>query len=816
MVILHQHNAETYQKMVSMFVENDRVCAVQPTGTGKSFLILKLIEDNPEKNFLITAPNNYVFGQIKNHAKSSNVSLENCNFMTYTSLYEFQNPEEIPCDYLITDEFHRLGATTWNEGIQRFLACHRCKIFGTSATPIRYLDSLRDMAEELFSSNYAVNMSLAEAIQLQILPLPVYVTTIFNFWGEIAELEQKAEKTENPRLKLFLAGKLQKAKSMISSLDCGIETVFNRHIKNKSGKYIVFCPDTEKLSEIFYDSDDWFSDVNRNLHKYAVYNTNRNSEKEFTNFCKDDDKSALKLLFCIDMLNEGIHIDNIDGVIMLRPTQSANVFYQQLGRALSCSLQNPVIFDIVNNFETSDTAKQYEQIMLTGRENGISGDMEIEFEIFDYIRDIRSILTELRNTFESPWEFTYETLCRYIAEYGDFPFYDVCYEGIYLGKWCTAQRMQQRNGAMSSARKQKLDEIGFIWDQKEERWYHHYHLLIEYMKEYGKMPSNDAVYQGYRLGAWCSAQRTMAGNGKLSAERKQNLDEIGFIWNQKEEKWYRYYDRMKQYIEKYGSFPTKKITNDCEELYDLYVWRFTQMHNYQQGYLSEQQIELLEELGFDFSKKSNADKWAENYEKLKQYIAEYGRFPTKSDAEIDVEIYKIYKWISWLRRKNEEGKLSEEQIRKMNALYFIWDKRADFWETNFALLCQFYTENGRPPSCKIKINGRAVGQWYHKHIRKYAKGELSEEIAERFFRAGIPLAVDKEDNASRNWLKCYWAFKAYYDEFHTIPAENEMYNGASIGCWYMKTIHDYQSGRLKPKRIEMLRSLDIDFWKIRN
>ena len=57
MVKLHKHNAETYKKLVSMFAENDRVCAVQPTGTGKSFLILKLIEDNPDKQFLITAPN---------------------------------------------------------------------------------------------------------------------------------------------------------------------------------------------------------------------------------------------------------------------------------------------------------------------------------------------------------------------------------------------------------------------------------------------------------------------------------------------------------------------------------------------------------------------------------------------------------------------------------------------------------------------------------------------------------------------------------------------------------------------------------------
>ena len=86
---------------------------------------------------------------------------------------------------------------------------------------------------------------------------------------------------------------------------------------------------------------------------------------------------------------------------MLRPTQSANVFYQQLGRALSCSLKNPVIFDIVNNYETGDTAKQYQQIMLASRQNGSSDEVDIQFEIFDYVRDIREILNELHSTFET-------------------------------------------------------------------------------------------------------------------------------------------------------------------------------------------------------------------------------------------------------------------------------------------------------------------------------------------------------------------------------------------------------------------------------
>ncbi len=34
MVDLHKHNEETYQKIVSMFAENERICAAQPAGTA--------------------------------------------------------------------------------------------------------------------------------------------------------------------------------------------------------------------------------------------------------------------------------------------------------------------------------------------------------------------------------------------------------------------------------------------------------------------------------------------------------------------------------------------------------------------------------------------------------------------------------------------------------------------------------------------------------------------------------------------------------------------------------------------------------------
>ncbi len=743
MVTLKSHNEETYKKITEMFKTSRRVCAVQPTGTGKSFLILKLIEDAPEKLFLIAAPNTYVFGQIKDHARASGVSLENCKFMTYTSIYELASPEALQCDYLILDEFHRLGAQKWNEGITRFLSCHeQCRVLGTSATPIRYLDSMRDMARELFSSNYAVNMSLAEAIDRQILPLPVYVTTLFNFSGELEELERKAAKTENPRLRLFLAGKVQKAKTMISTLDCGLETVLERHIKNKSGKYIVFCPDTEKLREIYESCTDWFFKINRSIHKYCVYNTNRSSQTEFDAFAADNDGGALKLLFCIDMLNEGIHVESIDGVIMLRPTQSANVFYQQLGRALSCSPKSPVIFDIVNNFETGDTAKQYEQIMLSERRSRSPSEMEIEFEIYDYVRDIRDILNELKNTFESPWEFTYDTLCRYVSKNGGFP-------------------------------------------------------------------SRETVFEGLRIGAWCSAQRYQHNNGILSEERTEKLERIGFVWNKREERWLQNFNAMKQYIQAHGAPPDKTSAANDSEAHTLYVWRISQRNSFLSGNLTARQIKLLNDIGISFSPETSKEKWLRKYKALKKYLDEYGKYPTRTDAKSDNNARIIFSWVNGLREQYKNGQLSEEKIRLLEKISFVWDPKAELWQTNFELLCSYCRENGRTPSCKTKINGKAVGQWYHKLVRKYARGELDEGIVEKFAEKRIPLTADKQDIASRNWLKCYYAFREYYSLFHTLPSEKEMYNGASIGCWYFNALKAYEQGELKPKRMEMMRELTL-------
>ena len=42
----------------------------------------------------------------------------------------------------------------------------------------------------------------------------------------------------------------------------------------------------------------------------------------------------LNVIFAVDLFNEGLDIPNVDTVLFLRPTESATVFLQQLGRGL--------------------------------------------------------------------------------------------------------------------------------------------------------------------------------------------------------------------------------------------------------------------------------------------------------------------------------------------------------------------------------------------------------------------------------------------------------------------------------------------------
>ena len=66
--------------------------------------------------------------------------------------------------------------------------------------------------------------------------------------------------------------------------------------------------------------------------------------------------NELKVLFTVDMFNEGVDIPSIDSVLFLRPTESPTIFLQQLGRGLRIAENKEylTVLDFIGNYKKAN------------------------------------------------------------------------------------------------------------------------------------------------------------------------------------------------------------------------------------------------------------------------------------------------------------------------------------------------------------------------------------------------------------------------------------------------------------------------------
>lgn len=402
---LYPHNQQAYNALLKMLQMENRACVIEPPGCGKSFIALKLIEDNPDKDFLWLGPNSYVFAEQKANFEHAGASLpKNVTTMTYAAVMTKARGGQLRAyaDYVILDEFHHCGAPEWGKGVDIILEqCPTSKIVGLSATEIRYSDNERNMAQELFFGNVAWKMSFEEAWVRGILPFPIYVCALYDSASTLGDLIARIDEIREERRRSSLKRQYEKLRRAVDLAD-GLDIVFEKHLTKKSSKIVVFCSGVRHVEELCLLGRTWFKRVNENIHTYKTYDANPFGEKDYTDF-KKDDSDALKVLYCINQLNEGVHIKGIDAVVMVRPTQSPVIFKQQLGRALDVGGgRTPLVFDLVNNLESAGSIIPFQRSLesLYG-DLAARGEAELfdpkDFVIYDELKDARFLLSELRD-----------------------------------------------------------------------------------------------------------------------------------------------------------------------------------------------------------------------------------------------------------------------------------------------------------------------------------------------------------------------------------------------------------------------------------
>lgn len=186
-ITLMPHNIEAYGKVNEDIEKNNKTAVIQPTGTGKMYIGLKYVEDNKEKKAIYIAPSNAILHDVKKNIFAEGMTMQdfpNLKRITYQKLVTLSDEEieKLEADIIIVDEFHHCGAPVWGKGVERLIERNpNAKILGFSATPIRYNDGLRDMADEMFENNVASEMTLEEAIDRGILPGATYVSTLYSY-----------------------------------------------------------------------------------------------------------------------------------------------------------------------------------------------------------------------------------------------------------------------------------------------------------------------------------------------------------------------------------------------------------------------------------------------------------------------------------------------------------------------------------------------------------------------------------------------------------------------------------------------------------
>lgn len=732
---LYQHNRTAYGNALTMMAQTGKAAIIHPTGTGKSFIGFQLALDNPDKRICWLSPSEYIFKtQLENLAEANDgVVPENIIFYTYAKLplLTAEEVDAIQPEYIVLDEFHRCGAQVWGAGVRAVLERYGdTPILGLSATNIRYLDNQRDMADELFGGNVASQMNLGEAIVRGILNPPKYVLSVFSYQKDletyqhrIRSAKSKAVRDEGEKYLEALCRALEKAD--------GLDEIFHKHMDNPVGKYIVFCANKEHMDEMIALASEWFYKVDRKPHIYSAYSDDPETSRAFAAF-KADNSDHLKLLYCIDMLNEGIHVDDVDGVILLRPTVSPIIYKQQIGRALSAGKKkNAVIFDIVLNIENlysiSAVREEMQVAMTYYRSLGMDSQIVNEqFRIVDEVRDCMELFEKLNDSLTASWELMYCCAKRYAEENGDLevPKRYVTGEGYSLGTWIQTQRLVRVGkapGILTEAQIKLLDDIGMRWESiRDVAWEKNYTAARQYYAEHGHLLVNisDKKFGGVPLGRWVAQLRTYRKSGiqcaYLTPERIAALDAIGMVWDVPDYLWERNYAAAVEYHRQHGNLevPSDYVDSNGVRL-GAWIWnvRAGLKNGSARTQLSAEQIARLDELGMNWTGKHNAT-WDKAYQAACQYKKMNGNLDIPA-AYVTADGISLGRWI----RRQKTAKLTEERRKKLDALGFVWEKE-DPWMEKYKLVKDYYNQHG---NTKIPADLVVHGVW----LRRW----LTEQVA---------------------------------------------------------------------------------------
>jgi superfamily II DNA or RNA helicase len=326
--------------------KKNKALIISATGTGKTYLSAFDAKAFKPKKLLFVVHRltiakdslktfQKVFGKTKTMGLYSGEKRDlDCDFVfstiqTISKLTHLENFAKDHFDYIIIDETHRSGADSYLRLIDYFEPKF---LLGMTATPER--TDGNDIFQ-LFDHNIAYEIRLNRAMEEEML-------STFHYYGVTDLLIDDNEIDNKSDFNLLVSNE---------RVNRVIEQANFYGSDNGITRGLVFCSrkkEAVELSTLF------------NLNGFkTVALTGDSSEEERAKAIEKLESNNLNekldYIFTVDIFNEGIDIPKINQIIMLRPTESAIIFIQQLGRGLRKveGKSYVTIIDFIGNYENN-------------------------------------------------------------------------------------------------------------------------------------------------------------------------------------------------------------------------------------------------------------------------------------------------------------------------------------------------------------------------------------------------------------------------------------------------------------------------------
>lgn len=347
MITPNSMQIEALENLHKLRVEGkNKALIISATGTGKTYLSAFDAKEFSPKRLLFVVHrltiakdslNTFksVFGNDKTMGLySGNQRDLDCDFVfstiqTISKASHLDNFSKDHFDYIIIDETHRSGADSYLRLIEHFEPKF---LLGMTATPER--TDGNDIFQ-LFDHNIAYEIRLNRAMDEEML-------SSFHYYG-VTDLSIDNNEVDNKSDFRFLVSSERVERIIEQARFYGSDNGITRGL--------IFCSrknEAVELSELF----------NSKGFKTVALTGDSTEEERVMSIEKletDNLSEKLDYIFTVDIFNEGIDIPKINQIIMLRPTESAIIFIQQLGRGLRKvdGKGYLTVIDFIGNYENN-------------------------------------------------------------------------------------------------------------------------------------------------------------------------------------------------------------------------------------------------------------------------------------------------------------------------------------------------------------------------------------------------------------------------------------------------------------------------------